>query len=36
MESNPDTILIGTPVKLTFIETELTGETRVDLGFEPI
>ncbi|MHA2007388.1 MAG: Zn-ribbon domain-containing OB-fold protein [Promethearchaeota archaeon] len=35
-ESNPDTISIGTPVKLTFIETELTGETRVDLGFEPI
>jgi uncharacterized OB-fold protein len=35
-ESNPDTISIGTPVKLTFIETELTGETRVDLGFEPV
>ncbi|KKN51602.1 hypothetical protein LCGC14_0620930 [marine sediment metagenome] len=35
-ESNPDTISIGTPVKVSFIETELTGETRVDLGFEPI
>jgi uncharacterized OB-fold protein len=35
-ESNPDTISIGTPVKLSFIETELTGETRIDLGFEPI
>ena len=34
-ESNPDTISIGTPVKLSFIETELTGETRIDLGFEP-
>ena len=35
-ESKPDTISIGTPVKVSFIETELTGETRVDLGFEPI
>ncbi len=35
-ESNPDTISIGTPVKLTFIETDLKGETRVDLGFEPV
>ena len=35
-ESKPDTIKIETPVKLTFIETELKGEeTRVDLGFEP-
>lgn len=35
-ESNPDTISIGTPVKVSFIETELKGETRVDLGFEPV
>ncbi|HEC38822.1 hypothetical protein LCGC14_1252450 [marine sediment metagenome] len=35
-ESKPDTIKIETPVKATFIETELKGEeTRVDLGFEP-
>ena len=33
-ESKPETIKIETPVKLTFIETELKGEeTRVDLGF---
>lgn len=36
-ESKPDTIKIETPVKATFIETELKGkEIRVDLGFEPI
>jgi uncharacterized OB-fold protein len=35
-ESKPETISIGTPVKLSFIETELPGETRVDLGFEPV
>ncbi|KKL06886.1 hypothetical protein LCGC14_2591540, partial [marine sediment metagenome] len=35
-ESKPESISIGTPVKVSFIETELTGETRVDLGFEPI
>ena len=35
-ESKPESISIGTPVKLTFIETDLKGETRVDLGFEPI
>jgi len=35
-ESQPDTIKIDTPVKVTFIETELKGETRVDLGFEVI
>jgi len=35
-ESKPETIKIETPVKLSFIETELKGEeTRVDLGFEP-
>jgi uncharacterized OB-fold protein len=34
-ESKPETIKIGTPVKVSFIETELPGETRVDLGFEP-
>ena len=35
-ESKPDTINIGMPVKATFIETEIRGETRVDLGFEPV
>ncbi len=35
-ESKPDTIKIGMPVKATFIKTEIRGETRVDLGFEPI
>jgi uncharacterized OB-fold protein len=35
-EKNPDTIKIGTSVKVTFIETELQGETRVDLGFKPV
>ncbi len=35
-ESKPESISIGTPVKLNFIETDLKGETRVDLGFEPI
>jgi len=35
-ESKPESISIDTPVKLTFIETDLKGETRVDLGFEPI
>ena len=34
-ESKPDTINVGMPVKVTFLETELKGETRVDLGFEP-
>lgn len=34
-ESNPDTIDIGMPLKVTFLETEMKGETRVDLGFEP-
>ncbi|MFW9825958.1 MAG: Zn-ribbon domain-containing OB-fold protein [Candidatus Thorarchaeota archaeon] len=35
-ETKPESILIGTPVKLSFIETELKGETRIDVGFEPI
>ncbi len=35
-ETKPDTIKIETPVKIKFIETELKGETRVDLGFEPV
>ncbi len=36
-ESKPETILIGTPVGVSFIETELKGgETRIDLGFKPI
>ena len=34
-ESKPDTIKIGMPVKVTFLETEIKGETKVDLGFEP-
>ncbi|MFX1257610.1 MAG: Zn-ribbon domain-containing OB-fold protein [Promethearchaeota archaeon] len=34
-ESKPDTINIGMPVKAIFLETELKGETRLDLGFEP-
>jgi len=36
-ESKPETILIDTPVNISFIETDLPGgETRVDLGFKPI
>ncbi|MFX1315359.1 MAG: Zn-ribbon domain-containing OB-fold protein [Promethearchaeota archaeon] len=35
-ESKPETINIDMPVKVTFLETEIKGETRVDLGFEPI
>lgn len=35
-ESKPESIKIGTSVKATFLETEIRGETRVDLGFEPI
>ena len=34
-EKQPDTIKIGTSVKVKFLETDLKGETRVDLGFEP-
>ncbi len=35
-ETKPETIKIGMPVKVTFIETELPGgETKIDLGFEP-
>jgi uncharacterized OB-fold protein len=34
-ETKPDTIKIETPVKVKFIETDMKGETRVDLGFEP-
>ena len=34
-EKNPDTINVGLPVKTKFLETELKGETRIDLGFEP-
>ncbi|MFX1446284.1 MAG: Zn-ribbon domain-containing OB-fold protein [Promethearchaeota archaeon] len=35
-ESKPETIHVGMPVKATFLQTDLKGETRVDLGFEPI
>ncbi|MBD3196949.1 MAG: hypothetical protein GF317_17990 [Candidatus Lokiarchaeota archaeon] len=34
-ESKPETIEIGTPLKVTFLESEVKGETKVDLGFEP-
>lgn len=35
-ETKPDTIKIGTQVKVKFLETQIKGETRVDLGFEPL
>jgi uncharacterized OB-fold protein len=35
-ETKPDTIKIGTPLKVKFLETEIKGELKVDLGFEPI
>jgi uncharacterized OB-fold protein len=35
-ESKPETINVGMPVKVTFLETEMKGETKTDLGFEPI
>jgi uncharacterized OB-fold protein len=34
-ESKPETINIGMPVKVRFLETEIKGETKIDLGFEP-
>jgi len=35
-ESKPETIKIGTPLKVKFLETEIPGdEPRIDLGFEP-
>jgi len=34
-ESKPETIHVGMAVKVTFLETELKGESRVDLGFMP-
>ena len=34
-ETKPETISIGMPVKLSFIITDVKGETRVDTGFEP-
>lgn len=34
-ESKPETISVDIPVKVKFLETEIKGETRVDLGFEP-
>lgn len=34
-ESKPDTIKIGTPLKVKFLENDLKGETKIDLGFEP-
>ena len=36
-ESKPETIKIDSPVKVTFLETEIKGDKpRIDLGFEPI
>ncbi len=35
-ESKPDSIKIGTPVKVKFLETQMKEESRIDLGFEPI
>jgi uncharacterized OB-fold protein len=36
-ETKPETIKIETPVKTTFLETEIPGEDpRIDLGFEPV
>ncbi|MEJ2251406.1 MAG: Zn-ribbon domain-containing OB-fold protein, partial [Candidatus Lokiarchaeota archaeon] len=34
-ETKPETIKVGMPVKVKFLDTDLKGETRVDLGFEP-
>lgn len=34
-ESKPETINIGMPLKVKFLETEVKGETKIDLGFEP-
>ncbi len=34
-EKEPDKIDIGMPLKATFLETEIKGETKIDLGFEP-
>jgi len=34
-ESKPDIIKIGIPLKVKFLENELKGETKIDLGFEP-
>jgi uncharacterized OB-fold protein len=34
-ESEPDTINIGMHVKVKFLETEMAGEIKIDLGFEP-
>ena len=34
-ESKPETINIGMAVKVKFLETDIKGETKIDLGFEP-
>lgn len=34
-ETKPETIKIGMPLKVKFLETEIKGETKIDLGFEP-
>ncbi|MHA1221522.1 MAG: Zn-ribbon domain-containing OB-fold protein [Candidatus Heimdallarchaeota archaeon] len=33
--SKPETIKIGMPLKVKFLENELKGDTKTDLGFEP-
>ena len=33
--SNPDTIKIGMPLKVKFLENETAKESKIDLGFEP-
>ena len=34
-ESKPNTIKIGMPVKVKFLEMDIKGESKIDLGFEP-
>ncbi|MFX1448558.1 MAG: Zn-ribbon domain-containing OB-fold protein [Promethearchaeota archaeon] len=34
-ESKPETIKIGMPLKVKFLENEFKGEIKIDLGFEP-
>ena len=35
-ETKPETIKIGTPLTVKFLETEIKGESKIDLGFEPV
>ncbi len=34
-EKKPDDIKIGMQLKVTFLENQIKGETKIDLGFEP-